>query len=161
MTTGKQLFTAVSFLRKNFFLCVVESHLISLNQQEHPKFLPPASVVRREGNSFTLLVCSQGGLVSQLVGGRGQVSQRGGGVRSASGQGGSGQPAGGGQVSQREDQVSQRGGGGQLAGGVSWQGVGSAKTGQQNEHSLHGGRYASCVHAGGLSCVNEIIIPSN
>ena len=55
-------------------------------------------------------------------------------------------------------------GGGQSAGGVSqWGGVsrqggcqlpggGSAKIGQQNEYSLHGGRYASCVHAGGLSC---------
>ena len=43
------------------------------------------------------------------------------------------------------------GGGGQLGGeGVSW--GGSAKIGQQNEYSLHGGRYASCVHAGGLSC---------
>ena len=32
-------------------------------------------------------------------------------------------------------------------------GGGSAKIGQQNEYSLlHGGRYVSCVHAGGLSC---------
>ena len=27
------------------------------------------------------------------------------------------------------------------------------RVGQQKEYSLHGGRYASCVHAGGLSCV--------
>ena len=26
------------------------------------------------------------------------------------------------------------------------------RVGQQKEYSLHGGRYASCVHAGGLSC---------
>ena len=27
------------------------------------------------------------------------------------------------------------------------------QVGQQKEYSLHGGRYASCVHAGGLSCI--------
>ena len=31
-------------------------------------------------------------------------------------------------------------------------GVGT-RVGQQKEYSLHGGRYASCVHAGGLSCL--------
>ena len=29
---------------------------------------------------------------------------------------------------------------------------GGSRVGQQKEYSLHGGRYASCVHAGGLSC---------
>ena len=29
---------------------------------------------------------------------------------------------------------------------------GGTQVGQQKEYSLHGGRYASCVHAGGLSC---------
>ena len=33
---------------------------------------------------------------------------------------------------------------------------GGTQSGQQKEYSLHGGRYASCVHAGGLSCVNYI-----
>ena len=28
------------------------------------------------------------------------------------------------------------------------------RVGQQKEYSLHGGRYASCVHAGGLSCLD-------
>ena len=44
--------------------------------------------------------------------------------------------------------------GSQPAGGWVTQqgGRGSAKIGQQNEYSLHGGRYASCVHAGGISC---------
>ena len=37
-------------------------------------------------------------------------------------------------------------------GGSAGVGGGSAKIGQQNEYSLHSGRYASCVHAGGLSC---------
>ena len=65
---------------------------------------------------------------------------------------GGGQPAhsagGGGSV------VSPAGVGGQPAGGwVSPGGGGSAKIGQQNEYLLHGGRYASCVHAGGLSCL--------
>ena len=30
---------------------------------------------------------------------------------------------------------------------------GGTRVGQQKEYSLHGGRYASCVHAGGLSCI--------
>ena len=30
---------------------------------------------------------------------------------------------------------------------------GGTQVGQQKEYSLHGGRYASCVHAGGLSCL--------
>ena len=51
--------------------------------------------------------------------------------------------------------------GGTLAGGVPWQGGtlpgGGTQVGQQKEYSLHGGRYASCVHAGGLSCY---ILPS-
>ena len=29
---------------------------------------------------------------------------------------------------------------------------GGTQLGQQKEYSLHGGRYASCVHAGGLPC---------
>ena len=29
---------------------------------------------------------------------------------------------------------------------------GGTRVGQQKEYSLHGGRYASCVYAGGLSC---------
>ena len=32
-------------------------------------------------------------------------------------------------------------------------GGGGTQVGQQKEYSLHGGRYASCVHAGGLSCL--------
>ena len=61
------------------------------------------------------------------------------------GEGGGGQPGqeGGGQWG------GQLGVGGVQPGGGVW---GSAKIGQQNEYSLHGGRYASCVHAGGLSC---------
>ena len=31
--------------------------------------------------------------------------------------------------------------------------MGGTLLGQQKEYSLHGGRYASCVHAGGLSCL--------
>ena len=29
------------------------------------------------------------------------------------------------------------------------------RTGQQSEHSMRDGRYASCVHAGGLSCCTK------
>ena len=47
-------------------------------------------------------------------------------------------------------------GGGSAGWGVSQQGGGwSANIAQQNEYSLHGGQYASCVHAGGLSCLSE------
>ena len=35
---------------------------------------------------------------------------------------------------------------------------GGTQVGQQKEYSLHGGRYASCVHAGGLSCLNIYFI---
>ena len=42
--------------------------------------------------------------------------------------------------------------GGQVQLGGSASGGGSAKIGQHREYLLHGGRYASCVHAGGLSC---------
>ena len=31
-------------------------------------------------------------------------------------------------------------------------------TDQHSEHLLHGGRYASCVHAGGLSCLRNLLI---
>ena len=81
-------------------------------------------------------------------------SQGGGGVRSSwqgggqVQQGGSG-PGGGGVRSSRGGvrQVQLGGGSGPASGGG-----GSAKIGQQKEYSLHGGWYASCVHAGGLSC---------
>ena len=33
--------------------------------------------------------------------------------------------------------------------------------GQQKEYSLRGGRFASCVHAGGLSCINNISVSSD
>ena len=45
--------------------------------------------------------------------------------------------------------------GGTLAGGVPWLGgtlPGGTQLGQHREYLLHGGRYASCIHAGGLSC---------
>ena len=34
---------------------------------------------------------------------------------------------------------------------------GGTRVGQQKEYSLHGGRYASCVHAGGLSCYHLLM----
>ena len=86
--------------------------------------LPPAYVVRREGYVLTR-VCPS---VCPQGGGGGQSSWGGGGVS----------PAGRGVSPAR--------------GGVSPARGGSANIGQQNEYSLHGGRYASCVHAGGLSC---------
>ena len=83
-------------------------------------YLPPAYIVRREGNSFTLFVSSHLGGVSPAGGGW---------VRSVSQGGQVSQPMGGGQVSQPtgggEGQsswwggVSPAGGGGQSAGGVS------------------------------------------
>ena len=38
-------------------------------------------------------------------------------------------------------------------------GAGGTQLGQQKEYSLHGGRYASCVHAGGLSCYICVYMP--
>ena len=58
--------------------------------------------------------------------------------------GGGGQPGEWGSV-----RGGQLGWGGQPGGGGQSRGT---QLGQQNEYSLHGGRYASCVHAGGLSC---------
>ena len=50
--------------------------------------------------------------------------------------------------------------GGTLAGGVPWPGGypgwGGTQLGQHREYLLHGGRYASCIHAGGLSCSDII-----
>ena len=43
-----------------------------------------------------------------------------------------------------------RGGGGTLL--VGYLLLGGTQLGQQKEYSLHGGRYGSCIHAGGLSC---------
>ena len=42
--------------------------------------------------------------------------------------------------------------GGTLPGGGGTLPEGGTQLGQQKEYSLHGGRYASCVHAVGLSC---------
>ena len=84
------------------------------------------------GGSLSRLSPGGGGVVSQLTQRGGSVSQlsRGGGV----------------------SQLTQPGGSVSWGGGSVSRGGGSAKIGQQNEYSLHGGRYASCVHAGGLSC---------
>ena len=103
--------------------------------------LPPAYVVPREGTVLTGVCLSTGGggVRSVQLGGGSQVSPAG---------GGGGQSAWGvGQVSSWGGVRSVAGGVGQVSGGG-----GSAKIGQQKEYSLHGGRYASCVHAGGLSC---------
>ena len=35
------------------------------------------------------------------------------------------------------------------------------KTEKQSEYLLHGGRYASCVHAGGLSCLKSFVLLSS
>ena len=50
--------------------------------------------------------------------------------------------------------------GGYPAGGVPCQGVpclGGTQVGQHREYLLHSGRYASCVHAGGLSCTTLFV----
>ena len=129
--------------------------------------LPPAYVVRREGNSFTLLVCPQGGGVPvshnalqhfpECHGAAGgvpcQVQPRGGvpcqvQLGGYPGQGGTlagGVPWPGGYP----------GWGGTLTGGVPWLG-GGTQLGQHREYLLHGGWYTSCVHAGGLSCSMEV-----
>ena len=47
--------------------------------------------------------------------------------------------------------------GGTLARGLPWPG-GGTQLGQHREYLLHDGRYASCVHAGGLSCRGYLFI---
>ena len=130
------------------------------DKTETQLLLPPAYVVRREGYSFTLLVCSQGGAVPISHNALQHFPECHG--------------AGGVPISHNALQHFQEChgavgggtlpgpamGGGTLAGGVvPWLGGGGypargggTQVGQQKEYSLHGGRYASCVHAGGLSC---------
>ena len=111
--------------------------------------LPPAYVVRREGNVLTRVCLSvhRGG---QVQPGEGEVRS------SCWGGGGSGPAAGGGQVQLGGVRSScwggvrsscRRGGSGPAAGGGSGPAAGG---GQHLAPSC--GRYASCVHAGGLSC---------
>ena len=166
--------------------------IISLLKHAFQYLLPPAYVVRREGNSFTLFVCPHGGGGGVRVppwGGPGQVPPPGGSryppgggtrVRYPPGVLGPPSPPGGyltlvpprgvpGPPGGVPDpgtppggyltRVPPRGGTrtplgrypgpGTPPGGGTW-------VGQQKEYSLHGGRYASYVHAGGLSCSNNI-----
>ena len=98
-----------------------------------------------EGNVFSLFTSGGGGAGQSADGGGGvRSSWPGGWVRSS--QGGSG-PAGG--VRSSPGGQVQPGGGGS---GPARGGGGSAKIAQHRKYLLHGGRYASCVHAGGLSC---------
>ena len=98
-----------------------------------------------------------GGGVGQVqLGGRGGSGPAGGKgwVRSSWGGGGVGQVQPGG-----------RGGSGPARGEEGWVrssrgGGGSAKIAQHRKYLLHGGRYASCIHAGGLSCFNLCLLSS-
>ena len=94
---------------------------------------------------------SQGGQLAQPGGSASQGGSVSRGWGSAGSAGAGGQPAGGRSVSWGVSQP-----GGSAGGGVSQPGGRSAKIGQQNEYSLHSGWYASCVHAGGLSCLKNI-----
>ena len=130
--------------------------------------LPPAYVVRREGNSFTLLVCSHPGGVPishnvlqhfpechGAAGGGGVPCQ----VQPGGYPGQGGYPGRGGTLAGGVPCLGGYPGGGvprsgtplprpgQLGGGG-----GVPRSGQHREYLLHGGQYASCVHAGGLSC---------
>ena len=161
-------------------------------QQTEKSLLPPAYVVRREGNSFTLLVCSQGGgggypypimLCNISQNAMGQLG--GGGVpvshnalqtfpRMLWGSWG-GYPvshnalqhfpechgAGGGVPCQVQPEGrTLAGGGGPWPGGSTLAGGGGGThLGQHREYLLQRrGGYASCVHAGGLSCSGRIFV---
>ena len=117
------------------------------------QYLPPAYVVRREGNSFTLFVCPHLGGGGSSPGGGGQVSEPMGGGGGAQVQlaGGGGQVQQGGGVRS----VRQRGG---VRSSRWWGGVRSSQLGGRGGQHLAPscGRYASCVHAGGLSCLRFI-----
>ena len=157
--------------------------ILSWNSQ----LLPPAYVVRREGNSFTLFVCPHLGGVPishnalqhfpechEAVGGvpRPPLPQGGyltgyppGGVPGPPGgtwpgtppRGYPDPPGGTWPGTPRGVRVPPGGGGVpdwvHTRGGGTWTPPGGGtQVGQHKEYSLHGGRYASCVHAGGLSC---------
>ena len=130
--------------------------------------LPPAYIVRREGNSFTLLVCPHlGGYPYPIM--LCNISQN------AMGQPPGGVPCqvqlGGVPCQVQPGGYPARGypAGGHPAGGYPARGVlggtqvrypprqvrtgGGTQLGQHREYLLHGRRYASCVHAGGLSCL--------
>ena len=122
---------------------MIRKSVFFFQRASHVPLLPPAYVVRREGNSFTLFVSShRGGYpypimlcnISQNV-----MGQPGGGGYPARSSRGEGVPC----------QVQPWGG--TLAGG-GYPGQGGTQLGQHREYLLHGGRYASCVHVGGLSC---------
>ena len=127
--------------------------------------LPPAYVVRREGNVLTRVcpsIClSTGGgypypimlcNISQNA-----MGQLGGGTLPGPAGGGGTLAGRGGTLAVRGGTLAGRGGTlarrGTLAGGGGYpgQGGGGTQLGQHREYLLHGGRYASCVHAGGLS----------
>ena len=132
--------------------------------------LPPAYVVRREGTVFTgVCLSTGGGYRSPGTPPRGGYQSPGPGPPQG-GVPGSGTPPGGG----TKVRVPPPGGGGTRVrypppgggtrvrypprGGCRSPGTPPGgggyltRVGQQKEYSLHGGRYASCVHAGGLSC---------
>ena len=126
-----------------------------------------------EGNVFTLFTPGGGrgqvqpGGGSGPAGGVGQVQPGGRGGSGPAGGGGVGQVQPGGGVGQVQPgggrggsgPAGEGGGVGQVQpGGEGWVrssrgGGGSAKIAQHRKYLLHGGRYASCVHAGGLSCM--------
>ena len=137
-----------------------------------PWLLPPAYVVRREGNSFTLFVCPHLGGGVRSVSRRGGSGPAGGGSGPASWGGsgpaggvrsswrGSGPAGGGGVRSSRGGQVQLRGGVGQVqpAGGVrsSWQGGVSQPGGVSILRPLAGGMPLAFTQEVFLVYLNEI-----
>ena len=152
---------------KQAFFYSFQFHSFYIQELHLYVLLLPAYVVRREGNSFTLFV-------SPHLGGGGYpypimlcnisqnaMGQTRGGVPCQVQPGGipcrgGGYPVGGTKVGYPPQQGTPQPGRGDYQGRVPPQpgqdGGGGTQLGQQKEHSLHGGRYASCVHAGGLSC---------
>ena len=121
--------------------------------------LPPAYVVRREGNVLTRVcpsICLSTGGVSishnalqhypECHGAAGGVP--------CQVQLGGGYPVQGGTL----PEGGYPGRGGTLLGGTFPGGTlpGGTQLGQHREYLLHGRRYASCVHAGGLSCAEGL-----
>ena len=153
MRTGSDSVESVCMCVRLFRLKLLNHRGYELYYRPHPK--------DGEGNSFTLLVCPRGGGVRSSQGGvrsscgGGQVQLPGGGVRSSCQGGGQVQLPGGGQVQRGEVRSSCWGGSGvQLRGGGSGPaGGGVRSSGVGGQHLAPScGRYASCVHAGGLSC---------
>ena len=128
--------------------CGCKKNIKNREEREVSDFVPLITArVQSTTGRLCFDTCLSINLSVHRGGGQVQLPER---VRSSRQGGGSGPAAGG--VGVRS---SQGGSGPAARGGQVQPGGGSAKIEQHREYLLHGGRYASCIHAGGLSCFSS------